>query len=458
MGNRLLVQTNRINIDRFAWIALAIGLVVQIAIILIAFRTADPAASDGNYYILIAREPSRLSPASDAPVFSIGPVYPIFLIPFYQMISSNAPVAQAVAVRIVQAILNSVTSLSVYLIATHLFGKRTGRVALLAQAFDARHLFVTGTIATETLFISLFVVFMVVYLFAISAERLREFAGAGLLLGIATLTRPLPIAFPGVLAVYGFFRQSNRKRSLQGVGILFAAMLLAISPWWLRNTQLNAIVPVSDSVFSHFWLGSRPDARDLGGASWSQAALDDAAEVKGDRPDTLGQLTPQDYAAAGFRNILAAPDAWIGRIVSDLLKAYIQPYGTSLLIDTDESAKSLVQGVLSGERSLRDLMAIPGLIRRTLMYLWHFWGLIGGVVGAVLCVCQRLWKTLPMIGWVLYCSAGLSLLLVEPRYLFPLMFAFTIFAAYATVQGWEAIRSRTNKNSVSLTSGVEQQV
>jgi hypothetical protein len=300
---------------------------------------------------------------------------------------------------------------------------------------------------------------MVAYLFAVSSERLRAYAGAGAILGIATLTRPIPIVFPIVLAIAALLGQSNRKKALQGVGVLYVTMMLVIAPWWLRNVQgLNGLVPVSDTVFSHFWVASRPDAHELGGSVWDEAALQDATELLGERPEALVEVRPQDYAAAGIRNILAAPGAWIGRIASDLLDAYIQPYGTSLLIDTHESAKPLVQDVLSGERSLGELMVIPGLIRRTLMYLWHYWSLIGGVIGAVLSVRHRMWKALPLIGWVLYCSASLSLLLVEPRYLFPLVFAFTIFAAYATVRGWEAIRSRTNKTSASLTSGAEQQV
>ena len=219
-GNRLLVETNRIKIDRFAWIVLAIGLVVQIAIILIFFRTSNPEASDGNYYILIAREPARLLLTTDAPVYSVGPIYPIFLIPFYQLIPESTPIAQAVAVRIAQAVLSSLIALFVYLIAKRLFGEQTGRVALVAQALDARYLFVTGTIATETLFIALFAGFMVAYLFAVSSERLRAYAGAGAILGIATLTRPIPIVFPIVLAIAALFGRATARRHCKELGSL----------------------------------------------------------------------------------------------------------------------------------------------------------------------------------------------------------------------------------------------
>ncbi len=453
------MQANRIQIDRFAWIVLAVGLVVRIAVILIAYHTASPEASDGAYYILIAREPARLLLTTDAPVYSVGPIYPMFLIPFYHLISSSAPIAQAVAVRITQAVLDSFTCLAVYLIAKHLFGERTGRIALLAQAFDARYLFVAGTIATETLFIALFAGFMVAYLvFAVPSGRLLSYWWTGVILGIAVLARPIPIAFPAVLAVYAFFAQSNRKRALQGTGILLAAMLFVISPWWLRNVGgENGLVPVSDTIFSHFWLASRPDARDLGGDSWDEAALEDATEVMGERPEALMLVNPQTYATAGLRNILAAPGPWIGRIASDLLKAYAQPYGTALLIDSHESAKSVLANFLSGEESLTAMLILPGLLRRILMYLWHYWGLIGGIIGAALSVRHREWQGLPLIGWIAYCSAGLSLLLVEPRYLFPLMFAFTIFAAHATVRGWEAVRARVFRAEPSLQIRGEQQ-
>ena len=72
------------------------------------------------------------------------------------------------------------------------------------------------------------------------------------------------------------------------------------------------------------------------------------------------------------------------------------------------------------------------------MYLWHGWGVVFGLAGIALLLAQRkMQPAFPLLAWILYGTAVSAALLIEPRYVFPLMFAFTIFAAYASLSAWD---------------------
>jgi hypothetical protein len=85
---------------------------------------------------------------------------------------------------------------------------------------------------------------------------------------------------------------------------------------------------------------------------------------------------------------------------------------------------------------------VPGLWRRLLMYLSHYWGLALGVAGFVLALrAGEGWMIAPLAGWIVYVTGITAPLLIEPRYLFPAMFAFTVLAAYGTVRAWDALKA-----------------
>jgi hypothetical protein len=405
MGSRMLRSR------RFAWVVLAIALMLRVGVVLIAFANEQSFNGDSIYYMRIARQP--IDALGNADLTSSGPLYPLFLVPFFNLIPDTAPLAQVTAARLAQAAIDTATVWLVYAIARDLFGEGVGRVALVA----------------------LFAWFMLLYLRAAAGEKSGPYRAAGAVLGLAVLTRPVPLLFPVLLGVHAWFQRGKRRQALRGVAWLVGMMLLTITPWVVRTALVTGeLIPIADTAFSQFWANSRDDGREIGGALYEEAVRDEIGT------ESVGTTTGDDYVAAGLNNVLGAPLKWLGRIALDTLRAYAQPYGTVPLIGpTGTSVRGTLRDVLAGQATIGDLLAIPGLGRRGLMYLLHFWGLLFGVAGLVIAVREVGWRVFPLPAWIVYATGVQAALLIEARYLFPVMFAFTILAARASLSAWQAV-------------------
>lgn len=441
-------------LDRFAVVVLALALIIRVLVVATAFVSDDPYTGDGPFYIKNAHQVWRLGiPSADnwkrqqAATTSVGPVYPLFLVPYFHLIPDANPTAQVIAARLGQAAVDTATALLLYLIARRLFGWGVGRVALVAQALDMRYVFAVGAIATETLFVMLMAAFMALYLAATDQEAMGPYRWAGLVLGLAVLTRPVPVLFPLVLLLHAWLAgrkvDAQRSRLLRrGVLWLIGVTLLTVAPWLARTAWVaHEFTPISDTAFVHLWRSSRPDGESI---STDDALAEAAAEdtgydgFGGENPHTEGS----EYLSAGLRNILDAPFAWLGRIAGETVRALLQPYGTVILTPPGAGVREALGDFLAGRATLGDVFAVPGFWRRLLMWIWHLWGLVAGLAGAILALRRDWRRAFPLAAWAVYVILITAPLLVEPRYLFPAMFVLTVFAAYATVVAWQALRHR----------------
>lgn len=436
-------RPGRLYLDRFAWIALALALILRIVVVLVFYVDGSPHGGDGVYYLTVAGQPARLGFPGEwgAPVTSIGPGYPLFLASFVALLPDSSPVWQLVAIRLGQALFDTLLVLMVYRIAFHLFGLQTARIALAAQALDARYLFQNGSIATEAVFIALFAAFMLAYLLAVDRLEWGRYRFAGLLLGLAILVRPVPTLFFVFVLLHALLIRGERRLAVSGSLWLVAVMLLVITPWFVRTGMVSGeFIPGADTVFSHFWLASREDGRELKGGAFYEIKIEEFSE-----DDFNRHTDSSEYTASGIRNILAEPFKWFGRAAGDTLGAYLQPYGTTFLIPSSGvGAREVLLDFVRGRAPFSDVTVQPGLLRRLLMYIWHFWGLVGGLAGIVMAWRDSWRQIFPLVAWIVYGTAIAAVLLIEPRYIFPLMFAFTIFASYATARLWTRLTGRTS--------------
>lgn len=457
------MQDRTLRLDRFAWVVMAVALLLRVVIMLTLFNSAESFTGDGPFYIKNAVEPWRLTvqppdwPYDDTSAYttSIGPVYPVFLIPFYNLIPASQPVTQALAARMAQAVLDTLIVLFVCLITRRLFGQRAGRVALVAQALDLRYMFTAGTIATETLFLTLFTGMMVIYLRTVvppdEEAPLRRFRWAGLLLGLAILTRPVPLLFPVVMLAHLWLlvyapggSRAARRQYLRGLGWMVGVAALLVVPWMARTAYVKGeFVPVSDTGAVHFWRAARDDGAEI---STDEAHAQAAAEDTGyDLTAPAASVHSEQYVEAGVERISRNPLAWLRRITRETVASILQPYGTVIATPRGAGVRQVAASWLRGEATLGDVLTVPGMWRRLLMYVWHYWTLIGGAAGLALAVRRGAWwQAFPLAGWALYVVAVAAVLLVEPRYIFPAMFALTPFAAYASVEAWDWLAAREN--------------
>ena len=158
--------------------------------------------------------------------------------------------------------------------------------------------------------------------------------------------------------------------------------LLFVVPWTIRGTlNTGQFVPVTDTVYLHFWQSTRTDSDALGGDSLEAAALADTG-YDADPELTISDIRNRDFFRAGLQNIAAAPGVWIGHVLGDAAGSYLQPYGTQFLMPRgNPSAREEMTSLLRGEISPGAFLALPGIFRRLLIYLWHYWALLLGLAG-----------------------------------------------------------------------------
>jgi 4-amino-4-deoxy-L-arabinose transferase-like glycosyltransferase len=137
----------------------------------------------------------------------------------------------------------------VYAVGRRAFGAPTGRWAAAITFLYPTLIFFNFTILTETLFTCLLLGFVWLAIRALDTGRLAVAAACGAALGLAALTRsalwPLPIVLCPAMAVLA--GGSYRKRFAVATAVL-AGYVLVVGPWAARNTSLQGVVTVVDTM------------------------------------------------------------------------------------------------------------------------------------------------------------------------------------------------------------------
>jgi arylsulfatase A-like enzyme/4-amino-4-deoxy-L-arabinose transferase-like glycosyltransferase len=166
------------------------------------------------------------------------------------------------AVRWVQVVLGTLSVWLVYALGRAWLDHRHGLVAAWLAALYPDLIAFCHYLWSETLFIFLFL--SALWL----ATRRREpppaptAAAAGLLFGLAALTRALVVPFlPLFVAWLVWARPGRRRRALAAGAWITLAAALAMLPWTLRSTLLHGgFVLIDTNGAYNFWRGNGPDA------------------------------------------------------------------------------------------------------------------------------------------------------------------------------------------------------
>jgi 4-amino-4-deoxy-L-arabinose transferase-like glycosyltransferase len=190
---------------------------------------------DGRGYVA----PSGL-PTSERP-----PLYPYMLAGVYALFEDGPP-----AVRVVQATVDAITCLLVYLLAARHFGVQVARIAAVLALVSLSQMFATLYLMTE----SLSTFFMVATVFALDVAlagwRPMAFAAAGVLVGLGTLTKGTTLLMPPALLIPIWVAAQRNWRRTAGAGaLLLAAFALTLAPWTIRNYRVHGeLVPLATQV------------------------------------------------------------------------------------------------------------------------------------------------------------------------------------------------------------------
>jgi len=196
-----------------------------------------------------------VNPRSDT-----APLYPLMLALNYLLFGHNLLV-----VRILQAIIDSITCLLLYAIGIELSNKRMiGILSVTLACFSPTLIGSTSFVLTETLNGFLITAAVLLLMKAVKGNNGLYFL-SGILLGISTLCRPTTLLFPIFLFASLVL---SPKKAFQKVGItkkyiilsiiIFSfAMGITIIPWTVRNYfAFGRFLPVASGSGANLWIGS----------------------------------------------------------------------------------------------------------------------------------------------------------------------------------------------------------
>jgi len=168
------------------------------------------------------------------------PAYPYLLGGVYEVVGVKVNAA-----RLVGALLGTSVVGLVFLVSRRLWDERHALAAAGLVAVFPPLVWLSAALLSEVLFMPLVLGAVLVLLRVRERPSLRGAALAGLLLGLAALTRSngAILLLPALLAVATV--SAGRRRSAALAGVLVAAFALTLVPWTLRNlAALDAVRPL----------------------------------------------------------------------------------------------------------------------------------------------------------------------------------------------------------------------
>ena len=351
------------------------------------------------------------------------PLYPVVLAATYE-----ATGARWTAARLLGCLLGALTVLLVVVLAERTF---TRPVAVWAGGLAAIYpplVWLSAGLSAENLFIPLVLASMLALSGFARTGTIKAAAAAGLLIGLATLTRSngLVLLLAGLLAA-ATVAHAGRSDRLRAALALVAACCVALLPWTVRNAV----------AFDRFLpLGTQ--------SGYTIAGMYNPDAARRDRFEAIWR-TPQDverYSGA-FRR-LGVDEADLDRDMrSRGLDFAAEHPGYVLRAATFNALRMFDLGPnhqFTRATSYRE-MGVPAALVPG-MTTWLHLTVVAALVGAGLVVRRRV----PVPAWLLATPALLllSVLFVtgSPRYRIPLDPFILLFASVALSAAWSAARRR----------------
>lgn len=300
LGGRLWVWSSRAvprlapltNRQRWWLIAIvAVGAVLRVVWALwaatppIAFR--DPSAyqmlgdslANGDGYSYFTG-PGGEVPAGRYPTAYYPPGYPLFLGALFWLVDLLPfDVDHLSAATMANAALSTLTLPLVFALGRRLNGVTAGLVAAGALAVLPNTIFHTGVVLTESLFLLLLVLML---LLAVPTRALTQAPGTlrlvtvGVLFALTALVRPVSLVLlPAFLFLWW---PSSWRVALRRTAIVLAAAVVVILPWTVRNAiTMDSPVLISANLGDNLCIGYNDDA--TGGFTAPPAYCDDHKDV-----------------------------------------------------------------------------------------------------------------------------------------------------------------------------------
>ncbi len=188
----------------------------------------------------------------------VSPLYPYAVLPGLYALTGT----DIFRTLLMQAALDTVTVLLIYLLALRLYGRRAAVYAGLAAAVYAPFIIYQGQLLGEWA-LGLFVAAFVLTALGFGEKTsLKRAAAAGLLFGLAVAAKPTVMALAPIALFLLWWRGGRRwKAALWPAGVAVAAALVAILPFTWRNYKATgAFHLVRGNSGIMLYMGNNPSA------------------------------------------------------------------------------------------------------------------------------------------------------------------------------------------------------
>lgn len=322
---------------RLIAVAALAGLVLRLAFALL-YWVDKPLTHDEREYLALAQSVAAgrgfvydaSHETGTAQQFGRAPAYPLFLVAIGA--GSGEHHASPVRVKIAQSVTGAIGVWIIGLLAWRALGPRPAAIAAAIASIYPPLVWMPAYVLSETLYSTL--ALGTVLLLDIAVDRADDMASgraggalalmAGLLAGVAVLTRPAMLFFLPLAAVW----LVRRRRAVLAVALVAAAAAV-VAPWTARNLRAyGKFVLVASEGGVTFWTGNHPLARGEGDLAANPQIKQAEIAFRAAHPGlTAEELEPLYYRAA-VRQILDHPGWWLGLLVKKAFYTVV-PIGPS---------------------------------------------------------------------------------------------------------------------------------
>lgn len=349
--------------------------------------------------------------------------------------SSQALFPRATAIlliRAAQALLGAATVWLLWRLGRRVTGNDSAAfIAATAIAISPAFILESAQIATETLYI-----FLLLAALTHHSERPERVVVTGLLLGLATLTRAVLLLFPLGIAIH-LLLLAGLRQGLRRALLLLAVYSLVVGSWSVYNLARWQRFVIAGEGLPAFLYISALDEGWQGPTELDTQLLEDTGALPSE--SAARQAT---YLQGAQQRISADPAGHLRRRLTELGAALLQPFGAGYF--EGPPLRLMAQDWWRDGGSPADLLrmtAAQNFWPRLLIYLLHFTGLLAGLAG--LWLTRRRWRqTLPLAGFIAYTFLLHLALYAIPRYLFPTLALWWVFAGAALVAAAQRLRLR----------------
>lgn len=365
------------------------------------------------------------------------PGYPLFLAGIYAIFGRSPNL-----VRVIQALMDSINCLLIYLICLLCFKKekkprKLAKTVYFIAALSPFTAFFVSMIYSEIL--TTFLLILSIFLFCWAMERKKQlyYFFSGLSVALSFLCRPAILIYPFILiTAYFCLNINNGQRLLKSVAIYIFAISLVWLPWVYRNSvAFHRFVPLSVASGAYIWVGSYPPNRyEKDFAADKDIFWNKYISQEG---NALLNVDSQ-LMREGIKRIRKEPFKYIGYTLKRVTLLWVSSY--SHFVQIDKSFKEIASELKENKPALFFGNLTTLLLIKALLTIINIGMLFSGISGML--IAARSWRSIYPIFIVPICItlAHAPLGQANPRYSVPGWPFLTIFAGFAIVTVWNKIK------------------